>query len=64
MGVTFVDLGSGGAYDARKCREKECFGNDSGFCTCLTTTYYNRKCPFFKTKEQAEAEWKKYGGLK
>lgn len=39
------------------CNAKECAACDEGRCNALTKNNFGtRKCPFFKTKEQAEKE--------
>lgn len=37
-----------------KCRELTCFANENGYCSALGDTDFGmRRCPFFKTKEDA-----------
>lgn len=43
------------------CNRDDCFAHKDGKCVLLTSNCFGeRECPFFKTKEQAEAESKKY----
>lgn len=41
------------------CSVHECFACVGGHCRKLTSSYGGHKCPFFKTREQVEAERKK-----
>lgn len=38
------------------CDKVECVGCDNGYCVILTNNQFNRGCPFFKTREQANEE--------
>ncbi len=39
------------------CNVTECFGNIEGHCFILVDNNFNgKRCPFFKTQEQVEAE--------
>lgn len=36
--------------DNAKCNRWDCFAFKNGKCTCLNSTYEDKKCPFYKTK--------------
>ena len=38
------------------CNEVECANCETGRCTLLSRNDFNKRCPFYKTKEQAQEE--------
>lgn len=38
------------------CPRQECFGNNLGKCTVLTSSKFKGECPFFKTRERLDRE--------
>lgn len=38
------------------CTVKECFACEEGHCLILTKNNFDKKCPFFKTREQVAKE--------
>lgn len=39
------------------CDKAECFACENGYCVILTNNQFNRGCPFFKTREQANERY-------
>ena len=39
---------------------KDCFARKGKLCDCLQESNFKKECPFYKSKEQYEAELKKY----
>ncbi len=49
----------------RYCPMVDCRANDKELCLALDDTYFNdRLCPFYKTKQQYEAEQRAAGSRK
>ena len=38
----------------------DCMSNKKGCCVALNNTKFNKKCPFYKSRAQAEEERKKW----
>lgn len=41
---------------SQPCENNRCFACESGYCTVLNDTKFEKNCPFFKTRERIKAE--------
>lgn len=50
--------------ESYKCKQQDkcpnCFANEGGYCKILNNTDFNRRCPFYKPKEEQKEPIEKY----